>query len=108
MNSQDFIYQIRQGNYIPHSLWILINSETDRDGLALKLISFEGAGEYQRIEVNNEDYLIKSSIFDNNRTYCPKCGIKATRNNILNEKYKCDRCLTDYYSKHDAPLTQLD
>lgn len=44
---------IRAGKAEPHSLWILLSDEHERDGYGLKPMPWEGAGEYQRVSYSD-------------------------------------------------------
>lgn len=41
--------EIAAGRAKPHSLWVLLSKETDRDGYGLRPEVWEGPGEYQRL-----------------------------------------------------------
>ncbi len=106
MTNKVFIGEIKKGNYVPHSLWCLISSKDKRDGYALKMISFEGEGEYQRIEVNNMSYLIKSNVFDAARRHCPKCySPLRIKDTATGEKYLCV-CGAKLESRYDKPFKE--
>lgn len=41
---------VRDGNAVPHALWISVANEGDRDGCFLKPGPWEGSGQYQRVD----------------------------------------------------------
>ena len=61
MNFETAKQWIADGKLVPHSLWILLSKETERDGYALKPATWEGPGEYQHVSVAGESlgFLVK-------------------------------------------------
>jgi len=61
MNYQTAQLEILAGNLRPHSLWMILTSETERDAYALKPQTWEGKGEYQHVSKVGESlgFLVK-------------------------------------------------
>lgn len=54
---------VAAGTAQAHALWMLLSSEADRDGFALKPSPWEGAGEYQRVAfADGRDVLVRIPI----------------------------------------------
>lgn len=52
--------EILAGRATAHFLWLLLDSEDDREGLALKPAPWEGPGEYQRVVfADGRDVLVR-------------------------------------------------
>lgn len=47
---------IQEGKATPHALWMILSSEHDRDGYALKPSPWEGPGEYQKVSFEGDCY----------------------------------------------------
>jgi len=61
MNYATAKHEISNGKLVSHSLWMLIKSEHERDGYALKPATWEGSGEYQHVSKAGESlgFLVK-------------------------------------------------
>lgn len=99
--------QIGKGNYKPHPLWAYLTKADERDGYGLKMLFFDGPGEYQRIEIEGDSYLIKSTIFDEARSKCPDCGNKLKIDPYPRTKFthgECEKCKKKFISEYDNPF----
>lgn len=108
MTKELFLQNIGEGNYTPHSLWHIITTPNQRDGYALGLLSFDGPGEYQRIEVNGVDYFVNSNTFDQARSKCPNCGAQLKINlTSKGDVGKCETCNEIFKSDFDKPFKKI-